>query len=104
MPAFIIADVDVKDMDAYRKSGYLENTPKIAAGFGGKYRARGGDTDLVEGGWSPARIIIIEFPDMTSARAFYQSKEYAPWAKVRQGLAISKIIAVDGVETVEIET
>jgi len=105
MSAFILADVDVADMDAYRDSGYLENTPKIAAKFGGVYRARGGEMDMVEGGWQPARMIIIEFPDMKSARAFYQSEEYAPWAKVRQSLAKSKIIALDGVtaEAVKIE-
>lgn len=103
MPAFILADVDVKDMDAYRDSGYLDNTPKIAAKFGGKYRARGGEMDIVEGDWSPARMIIIEFPDMESVRAFYKSEEYAPWAKIRQSLATSKIIAVDGVESIEIE-
>lgn len=105
MPAFILADVKVKDMDAYRESGYLENTPKIAAKFGGRYRARGGEMDQVEGDWLPARMIIIEFPDMQSARDFYQSDEYAPWVKVRQSLAESKIIALDGVsaEAVSIE-
>ena len=49
MAAFILADVDVSDMEKYRESGYLENTPKIAARFGGKYRARGGEMHRLEG-------------------------------------------------------
>ena len=42
MSAFLIADVSPADMQAYRDSGYLEAVPKIAATYGGVYRARGG--------------------------------------------------------------
>lgn len=97
MPAFVLADVDVTDMDKYRTSGYLENTPKIAATFGGRYRARGGEMHQLEGGWQPVRMIIIEFPDMQKLLAFYNSEEYKPWKEIRQKLASSRIVAVDGV-------
>lgn len=97
MPAFILADVDVADMEKYRDSGYLENTPKIAAKYGGRYRARGGEMHRLEGDWQPVRMVIIEFPDMQQLLAFSESEEYAPWRKVRQELATSKIVAVDGI-------
>lgn len=97
MTAFVLADVDVSDMEKYRDSGYLENTPKIAAKFGGKYRARGGEMHRLEGDWQPVRMVIIEFPDMQQLLAFYKSDEYQPWIKVRQGLAKSKIVAIDGI-------
>jgi len=97
MSAFILADVAVSDMQAYRDSGYLEATPKIAAKYGGVYRARGGRQELVEGDWEPARMIIIEFPDMEKLMAFVDCEEYAPWRAVRQNLATSKIVAIDGV-------
>jgi len=96
MAAFILADVDVPDMEAYIASGYIENVPKIAARFGGVYRARGGDMELVEGDWMPDRMIIIEFPSMEKLKAFLDSEEYAPFRKIRQRLATSKIVAVDG--------
>ena len=97
MAAFILADVDVSDMEKYRDSGYLENTPKIAARFGGKYRARGGEMRRLEGDWQPVRMVIIEFPDMQQLLAFYKSEEYQPWIKVRQELATSRIVAIDGI-------
>ncbi len=97
MPAFVLADVDVSDMNKYRESGYLENTPKIAAKFGGQYRARGGEMNRLEGDWQPVRMVIIEFPDMQRLLEFYHCDEYQPWKKVRQELATSRIVAVDGI-------
>jgi len=97
MAAFLIADVSVRDMKEYAESGYLENTPRIAARYGGQYRARGGDMHELEGGWQPARVIIIEFPDLEKLLTFYNSEDYAPWIKVRQSLTESKIVAVDGI-------
>lgn len=98
MTAYILADVAVEDMEAYRDSGYLEATPKIAAKYGGVYRARGGRQELLEGDWEPTRMVMIEFPDMEKLLAFTQSEEYAPWREIRQKLAVSKIVAIDGVD------
>lgn len=100
MPAFLMADVAVGDMDEYRASGYLEATPRIAATYGGRYRARGGEMHQLEGDWLPTRMIIIEFPDMENLLAFYNCEEYAPWREVRQRLATSKCVALDGVDGV----
>lgn len=97
MSAFILADVAVSDLEAYRESGYLENTPKIAAKYGGKYRVRGGDMEQLEGEWMPTRMVIIEFPDMKSLKAFVDCEEYKPWREVRQRLATSHIVAIEGV-------
>jgi len=100
MSAFILADVDVSDMDAYRESGYLENTPKIAAKYGGRYRVRGGQMEQLEGQWMPTRMIVIEFPDMQSLKQFADSEEYKPWREIRQKLAKSHIVAIEGVDGV----
>lgn len=106
MPAFMIADVNVTDMQKYANSGYLENTPRISAQYGGRYRARGGEMHALEGGWEPARVIVIEFPSLEKLLAFYNSEEYAPWIKVRQSLSDSKIIAIDGIagDAIQLET
>lgn len=98
MSAFIMADVDVSDMDAYRASGYLENVPKIAAKFGGKYRARGGEMEQLEGEWMPTRMVLIEFPDMKSLKEFVACEEYKPWRAVRHRLATSHLVALEGVD------
>ncbi|GJL83113.1 MAG: hypothetical protein DHS20C01_27470 [marine bacterium B5-7] len=99
MAAFLLADVEVPDMQAYIDCGYIENVPKIAARYGGVYRARGGDMEVLEGDWTPTRMIIIEFPDMESLKALYDDPEYLPYREIRQKLTISKIVAVDGLST-----
>ncbi len=96
MAAFLIADVHVSDMKAYAASGYLEAVPRIAAEFGGFYRARGGATEVLEGDFVPSRMVIIEFPDLASLKAFYDSEAYAPYRDIRQKLARSNIIATEG--------
>lgn len=96
MAAYLLADVAPTDMDAYKASGYLEAVPKIASKYGGVYRARGGKMEVLEGEWQPARMVIIEFPTMGDLKAWYDSEEYQPFKKIRQGLTISKLVAVEG--------
>ena len=98
MSAFLIADVSPADMQAYRDSGYLDAVPKIAAEYGGVYRARGGKTDVLEGEWQPKRLVIIEFPNWDQLQAFYRCEAYAPFRDIRQQLTESHIIALDGIE------
>jgi len=97
MSAFVVADVEILDLDVYKSSGYLENTPRIAVTFGGKYRIRGGDMQILEGDRQPARVVLIESPDMQKLQDFYNSEEYAPWIKVRQSPTRSRIVAIQGV-------
>lgn len=98
MSAFLIADVSVKNMQAYIETGYIENVPKIAAKYGGVYRARGGAMEVLEGDWTPVRLVVIEFPDMDQLKAFYTCEEYQPYIKVRHELTDSKIVALDGLK------
>ena len=67
MSAFLVVDTKVKDAKAYEE--YKKLAKPIAEKFGGVYRARGGALDVRETDlWSPTRIVIIEFPDVQSAR------------------------------------
>ena len=102
MSAFLIADVSPSDMQAYRDSGYIDTVPKIAAEYGGVYRARGGKTEVLEGEWQPKRLGIIEFPSWDQLQAFYHCQAYAPFRAIRQQLTESHIIALDGIEPPQI--
>lgn len=99
MAAYVVVDMEVSDMEAYKSSGYLDNVPKIAAKFGGRYLARGGETKVHEGDWQPRRIVITEFPSMAKLEEFYNSEEYAPYLAIRKKLADSNLIAVEGLPT-----
>lgn len=95
MSAYVIVDIQVHDpakFEDYKKIG----PPSIAA-YGGKYLARGGATEILDGTWKPERTVIIEFPNMERAREWYNSKEYAEGIKVRHACATSQFLLVEGI-------
>ncbi len=95
MSAFIIADTNISNPEAYEE--YKKLAKPIVEKFGGNYRVRGGELDIIESDlWKPNRIVIIEFPDMASARAFADSEEYAPVKKIRHANAQCTLFIVDG--------
>lgn len=83
MPGYVIADVDVADPEKYK--GYTALSPAAAAKHGGKFLARGGEVAVLEGGWTPGRLVVLEFPDLAAARTFYASAEYAEARAKRAG-------------------
>jgi len=93
MPAFLIADIEVKDPDTYDR--YRKKNPEIVNKFGGRYIARGGEVKILEGDWTPRRTVIIEFPDMASINAFYDSPEYTDLRKIRWQSADSRLVAIE---------
>ena len=95
MSAYVISDVEILD-DELIKTYRLLAQDSIAK-YGGRYLARGGRVEPVEGGWTPKAIIIVEFPDMARAKAWYQSSEYAGALKVRADALTRRLIFVEGV-------
>lgn len=96
MSAYIIAEVTVNDAEQYEKYKPLV-APTLAA-YGGKYIARGGAVQTLEGGGGTARTVIIEFPDAQKARAWWESEEYAAAKRIRQAAADTRMILVEGLE------
>ena len=74
MPAYVIVDCEVTDPERYEV--YKELAPPAIAKYGGRYLVRGGDVTPLEGDWRPDRIVILEFPDVDTAKRFYASPEY----------------------------
>lgn len=95
MSALLVVDTKIKNHAAYEE--YKTLAKPIAEKFGGIYRARGGVMDVRETElWSPSRIVIIEFPDMSSAQAFVDSEEYAPVKPKRTDNADCTLFIVEG--------
>ena len=94
MPAYILARIDVQDGDAYQE--YMKHSPRIINKFGGRFLIRGGETVHLEGSEETHRIVLIEFPSMDQAKAFYASDEYSLARKLREGAGSANITAVDG--------
>ncbi len=97
MSAFVVADIQIENPEEYEK--YKQLVKPIAEKYGGNYRVRGGDMDVRETDlWTPTRMVIIEFPDMSAARAFLDSAEYAPVKPLRRDNAKCTLVILDGSE------
>lgn len=94
MAAYII--VEIETTDAELMAEYRKHTPGLVARFGGKFIVRGGECETLEGGWTPPRVVVLEFPDMAAARRFYRSDEYKPVLAMRLKAGNSKAVLVDG--------
>ena len=95
MTAYVIADVTVTNPE-----GYAPYPPLAAASIarhGGKFIARGGAVEPLEGGWSPSRVVIVEVPSMAAARTWYASPEYQTALKIRLANSTGRVILTEGV-------
>jgi uncharacterized protein (DUF1330 family) len=94
MAAYLIADITVHDPDGYK--AYAADVAALIAKHGGTYLVRGGAVDVLEGDWTPARLILVEFPDRGAARRFYEDPAYQPLKRIRTSTSRGHLIVVDG--------
>ena len=94
MPAYVIVQVDIRDPVAYER--YKALAPESIAAYGGRYIARGGQSEALEGEWEPRRVVILEFDDVARARAWHESPEYREARALRHACAQSQMIVVEG--------
>jgi uncharacterized protein (DUF1330 family) len=80
----------------------LESYRQLAAAsieqHGGRYLVRGGEQQILEGTWAPATI-IVEFPTIEAARAWYASADYAEALEYREEALERDLILVEGLAT-----
>ncbi len=96
MPAYLIVDVrDAWDDEALQE--YRRRNTETVERRGGRFIVRGGEVASLEGEWETRRIVVIEFPDLATAREWYESEDYAPLRALRRSASDSRIILVDGV-------
>ncbi len=94
MLAYVIANVEVLDPEGYEE--YRRQVPATIAAYGGRYLARGGATEVLEGTWSPKRCVLLEFPSMAQFRAWWDSPEYRPLRAVRERTTRSSLVVTEG--------
>ncbi len=94
MAAYVIAQVNITDPEKY--AVYREMVPPTFAKFGGRPLARGGAMEMLEGEPGAGRVVIVEFPSMEQARAWWASEEYAPAKALRQAASVSSLTLLEG--------
>ena len=95
MKAYWIAQVDVNDPQQYTQ--YTQRGPAAFKLYGGRFLARGGRSEAVEGKAAPQRTVIIEFDSYDQAVACYNSPEYQDAMSYRAGAARAEIVIVEGI-------
>jgi uncharacterized protein (DUF1330 family) len=95
MPAYFVAEVEVTNPAEY--ASYRPLAGASIAQYGGRFVARGGQSELIEGSPEPQRVVIIEFADMAAARRWYNSPEYQAALPIRLANSRGRAFIVDGV-------
>jgi uncharacterized protein (DUF1330 family) len=94
MAAYLLVDCSVTNPAQYED--YKRLAQAAVMQYGGRYIVRGGETVVLEGSWQPNRVVVLEFPDLQRARAFYDSPEYKAARAARAGAATMNMVAVAG--------
>ena len=93
--AYILANVSVTDAGQYEEYKRLSTIAMKA--HGAEVCVRGGTVEVLEGDWTPNRVVLLKFPSMDAARAFYDTPEYQAAIASRQGAAVMRMVAIEGV-------
>ncbi|HEY0757278.1 MAG TPA: DUF1330 domain-containing protein [Ktedonobacteraceae bacterium] len=95
MAAYFVIDVTIEDPVAY--ASYRELVGPTLELYGGKFLARGGVTETIEGDWQSQRLVILEFADMTQFHRWYDSPEYSVAKEIRFKASHARALLIQGV-------
>jgi uncharacterized protein (DUF1330 family) len=95
MTAYVLTEVEVRDASDYENYRRLVG-PTVEA-FGGRYLIRGGHAEVVEGDWLPRRMVLLAFPTVAAAKAWYDSPGYVKARAIRHRSSQSTMLLIEGV-------
>jgi len=95
MTAYVIVDINVTDPVRYEE--YKKLSAATVELHGGKFIARGGKTEVLEGDWAPSRLVILQFDSVEQAKNWLNSTEYNEPRKLRHETATSNMVVIEGV-------
>jgi uncharacterized protein (DUF1330 family) len=95
MAAYLFGDIEVTDPAGYEE--YRRLIPAVVAAYDGRYLVRGGASTVLEGDPTRGRQVILEFPDVERALAFYHSDEYRPLKAMRHRCSTGQIAVFEGI-------
>lgn len=95
MSAYVIFDIDIYDLARYQE--FMTQAKPAIEAAGGKYLARGGQHQVLEGDWEPRRIVLFEFPSMAKAEEFYYGDLYQGLKSIRDECSSGRVVLVEGI-------
>ncbi len=93
---YLVVQMDVTNPQQYQE--YAKLSPDIIARYGGRFLARAGRTETLEGPPAKSRVAIVEFPSFARAEEFYRSPEYVAAKKLREGAGDGQFVLVEAVD------
>ena len=94
MAAYVLVHVEVTDPVTYED--YRKMVVPSITQYGGRFLVRGPAPEVLEGTWDPKRIVILEFPSVEQARAWWSSPEYTPAKLKRQAASNGTLVLLAG--------
>jgi len=94
MSAYLLVNVEVTYPARY--ADYIKQAPASIARYGGRYLARGGQAETLEGEWAPKRFVVLEFPSYDRAKEWWACEEYRGPKALRQSASVTNMILVEG--------
>ncbi len=92
--AYILSNITVTDAEQYEQYKKLSSIAMQV--YGAEVCVRGGKTEVIEGDWTPERVVLLKFPSLEKARAFNDSPEYGAARQARQGAAVMRMVLIEG--------
>ena len=93
--AYILANVRVTNPEQYQ--AYIKFSSAAMQVYGAEVCVRGGKVEVLEGDWTPDRVVLLKFASVEAARAFNDSPEYSLARQARQGAAVMRMVLIEGV-------
>jgi uncharacterized protein (DUF1330 family) len=90
-----IVHIEVHDPETYKK--YAELAGPAVFAFDGKYLARGGAHETMEGEELGPRHVVVEFPSYQVALDCYRSDQYQTALKIRKSASKGRLVISEGV-------
>jgi uncharacterized protein (DUF1330 family) len=95
MRHYTVAELEIEDPGWIPE--YVEHTTRLVEQHGGRYLARTGHFEHVEGERRPPQIyVLIEWPSKEAAETFYASEEYTPYRESRLAGSRGEFVLIAG--------
>lgn len=75
---------------------YIERIQATLVPYAGRFLVHGPDVHVMEGAW-PGTLVVIEFPDLATARSWYASPAYQEILPLRTSHVAADAIVFEGV-------
>jgi len=93
MPAFVLAEITIRDPEVYKQ--YASKTPETLQKHGGEFVIRGQEVKVLEGKWEEDRLVLLKFESAEAAQKWYDSEDYQAVKGLRTKASNGRLLLVE---------